>query len=148
MKKLFILIPFVIAFNLFAYTNQKLIGTCTEVPSEKCLDCCKIITYLGSKSFNIKCPSDLSKKMSRPKLVLNELVENSINQYDIPGATYSIYKSLVENLTCGDIKVFFQPMLRKTLLLSSCIKACSFNTKTTEESTDPSTTTSPEGEKL
>ena len=126
--KAIIILTLMISFNTHAYTNQKLLGICSEIPREKCIDCCKIITHLSSKSFNVQCPSDLSKKLSEPNKVLNYLVENSINQYNIPGATYSIYKAMVQNYSCGDLKVFFQPMLRKTVLISKCLENCKIST--------------------
>ncbi len=51
-------------------------------------------------------------------------METSVNTLDIPGATFVIYKSMLEDFACGEIKVFFQPCLRDMFLISVCLPLC------------------------
>ncbi len=123
--KIFIFLFYIVGISsVYAYSNKKLLTICEEVPSHKCVNCCKIITHLSNKKFIVNCPSDMSKPVPESNKVLKYLIENSVDDNDIPGATYFIYKAMVENYSCSDLKVFFTPMLRKTLLISSCLRAC------------------------
>jgi len=152
--RIFIFVTALLIFinsNSFARSNQKLLGICADVPHDKCIDCCKIITYLGTKSFAVQCPDNDSAKVTSPERVLEFLVESSINNFDIPGATYTIYRSMVDNLSCNDIRVFFQPTHRDEILISECLANCQpagpLDATSTAE-TETNTTTTAEGSAL